>query len=232
MHCKRLLIGLLALLPVAAQGSAYQSLASIRQAAENFVLSHAHASGDGSIEVAIGELDRRLRLPLCGQPLQAFLPPGGRLQGNTTIGVSCPDARPWKLYVPTRIRHIDRVIVARYHLPRGTRIQAGDLAYEERDLAVLNRGYFTEQERLVGKVLNQPVAAGKVISPYIIKNPRLVKRGQGVTILAVSGSFEIRMKGKALMDGSAGDYIKVRNIKSQRIVEGEVIGAGLIKVPL
>lgn len=231
MDRPRLLIGFILLLPLSAQGNPYQSLAEIRQTAETFVLSQSHAVR-GRIQVTSGELDRRLRLPACQQPLQAFLPPGGRLQGNTAIGISCPDAKPWKLYVPVRIRIIDRVLVARHHLPRGTRIRADDLVHEERDLAVLNAGYFTAKERLTGKILNQTVAAGKVISPYIIKNPKLVRRGQGVTILAISGSFEIRMKGEALMDGAAGEYIRVKNVKSRRIVEGEVIAAGLIKVPL
>ncbi|MFQ5487188.1 MAG: flagellar basal body P-ring formation chaperone FlgA [Gammaproteobacteria bacterium] len=231
MTGRNLIICLLALLPLGAQGKDYQALDSIRQAARSFVLSQAQPA-QGRVQVTIGALDRRLHLPHCGQALDAFLPPGGRLQGNTTIGVRCTNGKPWKLYVPARIAVIDRVLIARHHLPKGSRIQDDDLEYSEFDLATLNSGYFTDKRRLMGKVLKQSILAGRVIKPRIIDKPKLVQRGQGVTILAVSGGFEIRMKGKALMDGSAGELIKVKNVKSRRIVEGEVVAPGLIKVRL
>jgi len=231
MTRQKLIICLLALLPLSVQGKDYQALDSIREAVRSFVLSQVQPAR-GRIQVTIGTLDQRLHLPRCGQALHTFLPPGGRLQGNTTIGVSCSDGKPWKLYVPARIELIDRVLIASHHLPRGSRIQSTDLDYGEFDLATLNRGYFTDQQRLIGKVLRQAVMAGRVINPQIISNPKLIQRGEGVTILAVSGGLEIRMKGKALMDGSAGELIKVKNIKSRRIVEGEVVAPGLIKVRL
>ncbi len=230
MTARRTIFCLLALLPLGAQGSDYQSLASIRAAAEQFAL--AQGQGQGHVEVTIGALDRRLHLPRCSLPLRAFLPPGSRLQGNTAIGVSCPDARPWKIYVPTRIRLMQRVLVAKRPLIRGERLQAEDLDYAEQDITRLRSGYFTDARNLVGKVLSQAVMPGRVISPRIIDNPRLVRRGQDVTILAGSDGFEIRMKGKAMMDGKAGDVIRVKNSKSKRIVEGQVVAASTVKVPL
>ncbi len=228
---KQWIIGLIALLPWAAQGGAYQGLDEIRAAARDFVLSQAQTA-EGRLEVEIGALDRRLHLPRCDQALEAFMPPGGRLRGNTTIGVRCAAGKPWKLYVPAKIRLLGRVLVARNHLPRGSRIQADDLRYAEFDLARLNGAYYTDSGKLTGKVLKQSITAGRIIQPRMIDEPKLVQRGEGVTILAVSGGFEIRMKGKALMDGSAGQLIKVKNVKSRRIVEGEVVAPGLVRVRL
>lgn len=225
------IICLLTLLPLGIQGNDDQPLGSIRDAARDFVLSQAQPAR-GRIQVNIGALDQRLHMPNCHKTLQGFLPPGSRLEGNTTIGIQCLDDKPWKIYVPARIALIDRVLVARHPLSRGSRIQDDDLTYGEFDLTSLNGGYFIDKQRLTGKVLKQPIMAGAVIRPRIVDNPKLVQRGQGVTILAVSGGFEIRMKGKALMDGGVGQLIKVKNVKSRRIVEGEVIAPGLIKVRL
>ena len=229
-----LLLGLLAS-PAAVLARDFQPLQDIRQAVQAFVESQPPPAG-GTLQVTVGRLDPRLRLPHCREPLQAFLPPGGRLRGGTTVGVRCPesgaDAKPWTVYVPARIGVRGRVLVTRHPLPRGSRITASDLEYREFDLTTLRRGYFTDQERLVGKILRQALPAGKVVSPEILDRPKLVRRGQEVTILATSGGFEVRMKGQAMMDGASGEIIKVRNLSSRRIVEGEIIAAGTIKVPL
>ncbi|HHH36415.1 MAG TPA: flagellar basal body P-ring formation protein FlgA [Gammaproteobacteria bacterium] len=230
MHPRLVVFCLLAALSGGALAGDYQPLDEIRRAAEHFVL--AQATGKGRLEVTVGRLDRRLHLPRCSRPLQAFLPQGSPLAGNTTIGIACPAGKAWKVFVPARIKRIQRVLVASRPLIRGSRLQPGDLEYAERDIAGLQAGYFTNDRELAGKILKQAVMAGKVIAPTMLDAPRLVRRGQDVTIMAVSEGFEIRMKGKAMMDGRAGETIKVENLKSRRIVEGEVVAASVVKVPL
>jgi flagella basal body P-ring formation protein FlgA len=40
------------------------------------------------------------------------------------------------------------------------------------------------------------------------------------------------MPGNALMDGAEGDLIKVRNVRSKRIIQGRVDAAGLVMVSM
>ena len=65
-------------------------------------------------------------------------------------------------------------------------------------------------------------------------NPRvgcvLVRRGQIVTLVAGGGPVEIRTTGKALADGAAGERVRVRNERSNRIVEGVVAEDGTVRV--
>ncbi len=218
---------LLATAPVAAQE--IQSLEAIRAAVEHY-LAASNPPAQGRQEIVVGKLDPRLRLAACHRALSVFPPPGSHLRGNTTIGVSCENNKPWKLYVPVSIRVYKPVLAANRFLPRGAVIQAGDLQIIESDITTLGRGYFSEDDQVVGKVVKQPLMTGKVVEPYHIGNPKIVRRGESVTILASSDGFEIRMKGKAMMDGTSGELIKVKNEKSKRIVEGKVIASGIVKV--
>jgi flagella basal body P-ring formation protein FlgA len=58
----------------------------------------------------------------------------------------------------------------------------------------------------------------------------MVMRGQHVTIIAESGGLDLRVKGKALMDGRQGQTIQVKNLSSQKLIYAQVVGTGMVKV--
>jgi len=209
----------------------YQDHAAIKEAARNYVLTQISADRE-NIEMTIGTLDARLRLPRCGKALEAFKSPGARMLGNTSIGVSCNDSTPWKLYVPVKISIYENVLVAKNYLRRGTQIKADDIERRRRDLSILTRSYITEPQQVVGLILKQPLMADAILTPTMFEAQKLVRRGEGVIILAKDGGIEVRMKGKALVDGTNGQTIRVQNLVSQRIVEGQVISRGVISVPM
>jgi len=64
----------------------------------------------------------------------------------------------------------------------------------------------------------------------MVQAPRLIKAGQEVILLATTPQLEVRMKGKALSDGSRGDIIQVRNVRSKRVIEGVVTDIGTVRV--
>jgi flagella basal body P-ring formation protein FlgA len=60
----------------------------------------------------------------------------------------------------------------------------------------------------------------------------LVKRGSQVILRAGAGMFEVNVVGKALSDAAEGERVRVKNVKSQRIVEGYVMADGSVQVPM
>lgn len=205
-------------------------LAEIRSAAKSFIR-HQHRGDPGTPKIYVADLDPRLRLHHCEKKLQAFMPPGSRKLGNTSIGIRCSGPKPWKLYVPVRIKMMGHVLISANYLPKGTVVRSADLKRVDFDLASLRQGYFTMANQITGKMLKQAIPLGRIITPAYLSKPKLVRRGENVIILAKTSGFEIRMKGKALMDGTAGELIRVKNIKSHRIVEGTVERSGIIQVP-
>lgn len=211
---------------------AWQSHASIRAAAQSFLVEYVRDNRPGRSQVELGQLDPRLRLKHCAQPLQGFLPAGSRTLGNTTVGVRCPTEPGWRIYVSARIKVFGQVVVTRQPLARGALIRAADLEQVERNLAALPYGYYTKPGPLVGMLAKRTIAAATAVTPQMLQAPKLVKRGERVTLVAETGRLEVRMTGEALADGASGDLIRVRAEGSRRVIDGRVVSQGVVKVTL
>lgn len=207
-----------------------QSHDSIRARVHQFLVEQLEPSQRQDAEIEIGSLDPRLRLRQCTAALQAFALGGRDTVGATSVGVRCEDAQPWTLYVTARVVVFDDVLVASRSLRRGEPLGPGDLRRERKDLSRLAYGYLTDADSAQGKILKRSYLPGQVVQPNHLQAPQLVKRGQQVTLHAEAGGIEIHMGGEALSDGAAGERIQVRNNSSNRIVEGEVVAKGVVKV--
>jgi len=205
-----------------------QDLAAIRAAAQAFAQA---AAGAHDAEIRIGRLDPRLNLAACEQPLEAFLPPGpGGRRAALTVGVRCPGARPWTLYVPVTVRMMRPVAVLTAGLARGHVLGAGDLAIERRDVGNLAAGWFADGELPIGQVLRRNLRPGTVLTAQHVEAPIAVRRGARVLLAAGGDGIDVQMRGEALADGAVGERVPVRNLRSRRVVEGVVRADGSIEV--
>jgi flagella basal body P-ring formation protein FlgA len=209
----------------------YQSLAAVQKAVEAFVRQQAQGPGEVS-GIKIDRLDPRLRLRACESELQPFLPKGQPGAGRLTVGVRCAKPKPWKLYVPVQIVRRIRVVVAKRPVPRGVALGKADLELQSRRVARLNRGYYLETQQVAGLETRRPMQANEVVTPGALTAPRLVRHGQTLVLEASTGGISVSMKGLALEDGGKGDLIRVRNLSSDRIVQGRVVGRDRVQVTL
>ncbi len=72
-----------------------------------------------------------------------------------------------------------------------------------------------------GLIAKRQIPAKTVLRPNMlgpVKSPIIAKRNQKVVIRIDRPGFLITAFGKAMQDGRAGEYIKVRNVDSQRII--------------
>ena len=222
-------ITLIMLSPGLPAGAADQSLDEIRNTAIELVRSRLNAA-DADMEISARPLDQRLRLAPCSAPLQAFVPNSRELTANSLIGVRCNDSRPWSIYVSVTIRIYRDVATATRSLPQNHILTGQDIVLQRQDINRFSGAYLSVPEALIGKQLKRPVQLGKPILTHMLKNPRLIQRGQLVTLLARNSSVEVRMEGKALMDGAAGERIRVTNLRSNRVLEGVLIEDGTVLV--
>lgn len=229
MTIRHYAILLLTLLPTALLAAAYEPHDRIREAARRHAMEQA-ARFPGRLEVTAGTLDRRLRLAACDVPLTTYDSPNGLKPGRNVVGVRCEGKKPWKIYVTVNIATLEPVVVSARTLARGELLTRADLRIEERDTARLHKAHYTDPQRLIGLRTRRQVSAGQVLSPPLLERRQLVRRGATVQILASEGPLQVRMKGKAMENGSQGDRIRVRNLSSGREITGEVVASGLIQV--
>lgn len=209
----------------AAEAAPHEPITSIRDAA----LQQARASTPAGAELEAGRLDTRLQLAACPAPLAART--ASDSGSALSVEVRC-DALGWKLFVPVSVRVQVPVLIANRMLARGETPSAADLRVETRERGTLGPAWIGDVEQLQGRVLVRPLAAGSLLVPGAFAAAKVVQRGQAVTLISHSGSFQVRAQGKALADAAAGDRVRVENLSSRRIVEGEVLADGSVAVRL
>ncbi len=215
-----------------AQAAPLADLEALRQQAAAFLRQQLPEDPAVEARIEVPPLDRRLRLARCAEAVEAFLPAGRRPVGATSVGLRCRRPKAWTLYVPARVQLSGPVLVASRPLPRGKRISREDFQVEQRDISRLGGDYLTRAEHLLGQVLTRPIAPGRPFRAQFLRPPSLVERGERVTLVARGGGLEVRVQGEALEDAALGESVRVRNLRSKRVVEGRVRARGVVEVGL
>lgn len=212
----------------AKQTANWHPTSDIASVAETFLINRL-GSKSGNTTVKAGMLDGRLKLTACDQPLNGFLRSGSKIGPKTIVGVKCNGSKPWTIYVPVEVVVRLQVWVARHPLPRGHLLTRDDVVGDVRDVSRMS-AYQSDPEKLLGRRLRSSILAGRVVTQNLLEANNIVSRGQTVTLAVASGGLNIRMTGKALMDGALDQRIRVENLTSGRVVEGIVRSAELVEI--
>ncbi len=205
-----------------------QDLESIAATAKTF-LNRQLESERGEVDIRLGTLDPRLRLPACSQPLSGFLPKGTELKGNAIVGVRCVGEKSWHIYVPVELSIKQRVIVFKNHLAKGTEVSVDDLEYKMVDVADLRFTPITDTKRIAGSVLKRRVNAGEMVNP---RYTCMVCKGEKLFLIAQNAHLSVSMEATALEDGHYGDSVRVKNSASRRIIDGTVVAKNKVVVDI
>jgi flagella basal body P-ring formation protein FlgA len=178
--------------------------------------------GAGRVEVAVGELDPRLRLAPCAR-VEPYLLPGTRLWGRTAIGVRCLEGATWTVALPITVTIHGRVLVAGQPLAAGSVPPPGSLRIEEAELTREPGTPVTDPAQLVGRTLVRPLAAGQVLRTEHFRITQTVAAGDPVRVQMVGRGFVIQADGQALAGAGEGQTLRVRT-DSGRVLAGTLRG--------
>ena len=212
-----------------AKDDKFQSIDTIKTAAQTFLSTHSDIKGKTNTTVSIGNIDNRLTLPACGTALDTFLPSGAKVQGKTTIGVRCQSPKPWTLYVPASITTVTQVLVTNTPLRRGHIVTTGDISLQSKSTSQLNRAYLSNPNQVIGKALKKNLAHKALFTRAALTEPHIIHKDQHVDLRAGLGGLKVSASAIALMGGAVGDRIRVKNLSSGKIVEGTILASGVIR---
>jgi len=231
-HARSALILTLLLAPLAARAQAPQALDAIRTAAERFVTQQlGKPDHDVVVHATAAQLDARLRLPACTRAIDAALPPAARIAARVTVGVSCAAPR-WTVYVPVDVETELPVLVLRQAAARGSRLSAADVEIRRQRVPGLADTYIRDVAQLADRHLKTAAAPGTPLDMDLLAADILVKRGQRVTLVASIHGLEVRAMGEAIADATPAGRVRVLNLDSRRIVEGQVESRDLVRISL
>ncbi len=83
---------------------------------------------------------------------------------------------------------------------------------------------------LDGKVAVRTLLPGHYIPVRSLREAWLVEKGASVQAVFVAGGLTISQAAITLQPGAAGDFVKVRNIDSGKVLSGTVMSDGSIRV--
>lgn len=205
-----------------------QSASSIQEAIHHYIASN--LALDTDYKVRLGQLDSRLKLSHCTKALDVFTHARSIKPGRNSVGVKCNGTKKWTIYSSAIIYIYKEVIVLTQPIRRGELFRPNNLHLEKRDISTLRSGYLTDPLAIVNKQATRNLGLGSVIHRSNYTEPKLVKRGEKVTIKASSPSLNISVIGIAMMDGIKGQNIRVKNEKSNQIVQATVVQPGQVVV--
>jgi len=212
----------------AAQGQGQrQDAAALRQSAAAF-LTMQTTGLPGRVTITVNPLDSRLSLAACNDP-QAFLAPGSRAWGKTTVGLRCLAPTPWTVYVQAYVAVLASYVTSAVPLAQGQSIDAGQLASAEGDLAALPAGIATEAAQVVGRSASVSLPAGMPLRLDMLKTKQVVTSGQLVRVVSHGTGFSVSAEGRAVGNASDGQTVQVRTQGGQQ-VSGVARAGGLVEV--
>lgn len=223
--------GVLSLAHAAADAGATQDLADIAAVAVAVSEDLALQQGYDNVAVEPQRLDPGLHLPRCGQPLDGFTPQGSRVPGALSVGIACAGPDPWTIYVRTQVRARRAVPVLARPVARHAVITAQDIRLVDQPLESVASGIVFDPAQIVGMELVRPLDEGSTVRLKYLRSPKVVRRGQLVTLVAGQGGLEVRTQGKALVDAVAGERVRVNAETSGKVVEGTARADGTVFVP-
>jgi len=203
-----------------------QQIKDIQNAAEAHVKATFKTASSDKLDLNAANLDSRIKATSCPSPLVTSSPSNSRSNTNVTVLVECVEDN-WRVYVPVRITLMRPLVTALRPLARGELVNKSDISITFVEQRAYRRYGFNQIDQVAGAKLKKNIRQGEVIERRDIC---VVCRNESVVIKAVKGELTITTKGTALSDGAQGEQVRVKNTKSNRIINAIVTGIAEVTV--
>jgi flagella basal body P-ring formation protein FlgA len=227
----RTLFAALSLLPLLAQAApatpARQDPNALRAVAEQFLLTQA-AGLPGEVSVKVGAVDPRTALAGCPAP-EAFLQPGARAWGKTTVGVRCSAPSSWTIFIQAQVNVKAEYVAAAVPLAQGQPVEQGQLMLVKGDIAAMPNGIITDMAQAIGRTPTVSLAAGTPLRLDTLKSKPVVQQNQAVRLVLNGNGFSVSSEGRAIGTAGEGQVVQVRT-PSGTVVSGTAKAGGMVEV--
>ncbi|QSP94033.1 flagellar basal body P-ring formation protein FlgA [Marinobacter salinisoli] len=233
MRITKLSLTLLAFL-IASPAHGKTSATEIQHAAQAFLERFALAQEEKgySVTFATGSVDNRVALADCDRELAVDFTGDPWKSEHPSVQVACHGERPWRMFVTTKVSIQGPALVAARPLARGERLSRALVTTRTMTVNASRRGVLKDFSDVEGMNIRRAMNAGTLITPDMLSAPDAIQRGDHVVIVARSGNFSVRSRGKALSSGAIGEQIMVENLTSARTIRANVVAPGRVQVTM
>ncbi len=112
----------------------------------------------------------------------------------------------------------------------GDVISESDLNWVDYPADRVTGNMVTDATQLIGMSPKRSIRAAFPVRVGDVRPPVVAPKGSAVTVLFDSPGIRLSITGRAMEDGAQGQLIRIQNLRSNRIVEAEVIAPGKVRV--
>lgn len=183
-----------------------------------------------NVQINVGRIDSRLQLSACDDNLTLKINEPPHHARNITVKVSCMNKKRWTIYIPVSIDIYANVLVSTRSLQRGDILTQDDLEFKRMNISSIGRGHVEDLSRILGMEMKRPLRPGDVVRLPHLNKPDIVRKGQIVVVSSSSRFLRVETSGIALVNGYLGERIRVKNERSNRVVDVEVVAPGRVSI--
>lgn len=127
-----------------------------------------------------------------------------------------------RVNVSGRIERLVTIPVLKNALKNGDIIGGQDIDYIEVAKNKISKGAILQEQDLINMTPRRTIAGGKPVMINDLESPKMVDRGDSVTLIFENGPMVLTVKGKSLQGGAMGDTVRVSNSDSNKNLQGIV----------
>ncbi|WP_447744432.1 flagellar basal body P-ring formation chaperone FlgA [Pseudomonas nicosulfuronedens] len=167
------------------------------------------------------------KLAACpNEPQLRLLETPATVTARRRFEASCAGQSGWPVSFISQPRVYLPTVVASGAIERGQTLDAAQLKLAPMEIGKSSRGYFTDIAEVTGKTARRRLRADQPLTPALLDGALLVRRGQQVRIVASQDGIQASAVGESLANGKQDEVIRVKNLRSQKIIEAKVTASG------
>lgn len=134
--------------------------------------------------------------------------------------------------VRTRIELLRDTVVAARMIRSGAVLTEPDIRVAKKWVRRNMPDLLTFSGDAVGKRITVTARPGMELSAHMLREAPLVRKGKMVKVQFDNGSLRVTTVGIPEEDGTAGAIVRVRNVTSNKLIYGRVLGDSLVEVEI
>ena len=223
----------LLVLGVTLVGSDFKFQKDIQEMYKEKVMHDYPAVNPDSIDIDIKEISLLSKLTSTASEFRLQFPQGADVVGRTVLPIRFFDTEGDLVHKGNIVVDVDAKapyfrttrLIRRHKIIKESDIEQVDLSVRGQ-----HKNVVTRKEDIIGRMTASTLASGAVMTAYMLKEVPAVKVGAPVSVLLENNGFELRVKGRALDDGSIGDTIRVQTrLESRKVIYAEVLSETTVR---
>lgn len=177
-------------------------------------------------EIEISDVSRSGSLPQ--EPPVGIRIEKGPLPGKAVFALEFRDGV--RHTVSANVKAYDRIIASRRPFSKGYVMQQDDVYETLMDITRIPKSTLKDVDQVVGKPLMQSILANMPIQSSMVSDSLRLKTGRKVALVLETRGIRIRTTGELKQSGYVGEYVKVINPSSKKIITGLLVDENTVKV--